>query len=47
VLVASSHRIMEELHWKPRFNALDDIVRSAWLWHQQRYSAAAPQRAAH
>jgi UDP-glucose 4-epimerase len=46
VLVASSRRIMEELHWKPRFNALDDIVRSAWVWHQQRYSTATAQRAA-
>jgi UDP-glucose 4-epimerase len=37
VLVASSKRIMDELGWKPRFSALDDIVRSAWIWHQQRY----------
>ena len=39
VLVASSKRIMDELGWKPRFSALDDIVRSAWIWHQQRYKA--------
>jgi UDP-glucose 4-epimerase len=37
VLVASSKRIMAELGWKPKFSALDDIVRSAWIWHQQRY----------
>jgi UDP-glucose 4-epimerase len=37
VLVASSKRIVEELGWKPRFSSLDDIVRSAWEWHQQRY----------
>ncbi len=37
VLVASSRRIMEELGWKPQCSALDDIVRSAWVWHQQRY----------
>ena len=37
VLVASSKRIMEELGWKPRHNSLDDIVHSAWIWHQQRY----------
>jgi UDP-glucose 4-epimerase len=37
VLVASSRRIMEELGWKPQYGALDDIVRSAWVWHQQRY----------
>jgi UDP-glucose 4-epimerase len=37
VLVASSKRIIEELGWKPRYSSLDDIVRSAWIWHQQRY----------
>ena len=37
VLVASSKRIIEELGWKPRYSSLDDIVRSAWTWHQQRY----------
>ncbi len=37
VLVASSKRIIEELGWKPQYSALDDIVRSAWAWHQQRY----------
>jgi UDP-glucose 4-epimerase len=37
VLVASSKRIVDELGWKPRFSSLDDIVRSAWVWHQQRY----------
>ncbi len=37
VLVASSKKIIEELGWKPQYSALDDIVRSAWLWHQQRY----------
>jgi UDP-glucose 4-epimerase len=37
VLVASSKRIVEELGWKPRFSSLDDIVRSAWVWHQLRY----------
>ncbi len=37
VLVASSKRIIEELGWKPLYSSLDDIVRSAWTWHQQRY----------
>jgi UDP-glucose 4-epimerase len=40
VLVASSKRIMEELKWKPKFSSLDEIVRSAWIWHQQRYKTA-------
>ncbi|HEY3990985.1 MAG TPA: UDP-glucose 4-epimerase GalE [Acidobacteriaceae bacterium] len=39
VLVASSKRIMDELGWKPRHGSLDEIVRSAWVWHQQRYGA--------
>jgi UDP-glucose 4-epimerase len=37
VLIASSTKIETELGWKPRFDHLDDIVRSAWQWHQQRY----------
>jgi UDP-glucose 4-epimerase len=37
VLVASSAKAMRELGWKPRYTALDDIVRTAWLWHQKRY----------
>ncbi len=37
VLVASSKRIMDELGWKPKYSSLDEIVRSAWVWHQQRY----------
>jgi UDP-glucose 4-epimerase len=37
VLEASSRKIIEELGWKPQYSALDDIVRSAWVWHQQRY----------
>jgi UDP-glucose 4-epimerase len=38
VLVASSKRIMEEVGWKPRYSSLDEIVRSAWVWHQHRYA---------
>lgn len=33
-LVASSARIMRDLHWQPRYAALDDIVSTAWQWHQ-------------
>jgi UDP-glucose 4-epimerase len=38
VLVASSAKAIRELGWKPRYTQLDDIVRTAWLWHQKRYS---------
>jgi UDP-glucose 4-epimerase len=37
VLIASSAKIGAELGWKPKYTQLDDIVRSAWEWHQQRY----------
>jgi UDP-glucose 4-epimerase len=37
VLVASSEKAMRELGWMPRYTGLDDILRTAWLWHQQRY----------
>ena len=38
-LIASSEKAMGELGWKPRYTQLDDIVRTAWLWHQKRYQA--------
>jgi UDP-glucose 4-epimerase len=34
ILVASSHKIRTELGWKPRYPHLEDIVCSAWEWHQ-------------
>jgi UDP-glucose 4-epimerase len=37
VLVASSAKAMRELGWKPRYTQLDDIVRTAWEWHQKHY----------
>jgi UDP-glucose 4-epimerase len=39
VLVASSDKAIRELGWKPRYNQLDDIVRTAWEWHQKRYQS--------
>ncbi|HVN93505.1 MAG TPA: UDP-glucose 4-epimerase GalE [Terracidiphilus sp.] len=38
VLVASSAKAMRELGWKPRYTKLDEIIRTAWVWHQKRYS---------
>jgi UDP-glucose 4-epimerase len=38
VLVASSEKAIRELGWKPRYTRLDDIVRTAWEWHQKRYT---------
>ncbi len=34
VLVASSARLRADTGWSPRFPALEDIVRTAWAWHQ-------------
>ena len=38
VLVASSEKAIRELGWKPRYTQLDEIVRTAWAWHQKRYA---------
>jgi UDP-glucose 4-epimerase len=49
ILVASSEKIKRELHWKPQYASLEDIVRSAWDWsrtHPDGYGAAAPARPA-
>jgi UDP-glucose 4-epimerase len=34
VLVASSARAREELGWSPRYGSVEDIVRTAWDWHE-------------
>ncbi len=39
VLVASSEKVTRELGWNPRYTQLDDIIRTAWLWHQKRYAS--------
>ena len=33
-LVASSDKIRRELGWKPRFPDLENIISTAWTWHQ-------------
>lgn len=38
VLIASSEKIGKELGWKPEYSKLDDIIDSAWKWHQHRYA---------
>jgi UDP-glucose 4-epimerase len=37
VLVASSQKAIRELGWKPRYTQLDEILRTAWIWHQRRF----------
>jgi UDP-glucose 4-epimerase len=34
VLIASSEKIRNELHWKPQFGQLETILESAWIWHK-------------
>lgn len=34
VLVASSERVKSDLNWSPRHSALEQIIESAWRWHQ-------------
>jgi UDP-glucose 4-epimerase len=34
-LIASSDKIKRELGWKPRYQALEAILESAWKWHQK------------
>lgn len=38
VLVASSEKAIRELGWSPRYTQLDEIIRTAWIWHQKRYA---------
>jgi UDP-glucose 4-epimerase len=37
VLVASSEKAIRELGWKPKYTQLDEIIRTAWIWHRKRY----------
>ena len=34
-LVASAEKAIRELGWKPKFPKLEDIVATAWAWHQK------------
>jgi UDP-glucose 4-epimerase len=34
-LIASSEKIKNELGWRPQFQSLDEIIKSAWSWHQK------------
>ncbi len=37
ILVGSSQKIRQLLHWQPRYDALEVILKTAWVWHQQRF----------
>ena len=34
VLIASSEKAQRELGWKPRYNDLETIISTAWVWHR-------------
>ena len=34
VLYAAPGKAQAELHWKPVFVAIEDIVETAWTWHR-------------
>lgn len=34
-LVASSEKIRKELGWEPKYPGLEEIIASAWKWHQE------------
>jgi UDP-glucose 4-epimerase len=37
-LIASSEKAIAELGWKPRYTQIDEIIRTAWIWHQKRHA---------
>jgi UDP-glucose 4-epimerase len=37
-LIASSEKAISELGWKPNYPEIDEIIQTAWLWHQKRYA---------
>ncbi len=41
VLVASSAKAQQELGWSPEHTSLDDILASAWAWHQKLHAKGA------
>ena len=43
VLFASNDRIRRDLGWRPAISGLDDIVRSAWRWHEAHPNGYADQ----
>ena len=34
VLIASSDKAVAELGWKPEFDSLETIIKTAWNWHK-------------
>jgi UDP-glucose-4-epimerase GalE len=43
ILVADASRAMRLLPWQPRHSGLQDIVETAWRWHERRAGAGSPE----
>ena len=37
-LIAASDKAIAELGWKPGYPEIDEIIRTAWQWHQKRHA---------
>ena len=37
-LIATSQKAIAELSWQPNYPQIDEIIRTAWVWHQKRYA---------
>ncbi|HET6518652.1 MAG TPA: GDP-mannose 4,6-dehydratase, partial [Geminicoccaceae bacterium] len=46
VLIADASEIRRVLNWRPRYDDLEFIVRTAWLWEQRLPELVAPSQAA-
>lgn len=36
ILIASSDKIKKELNWEPKYTEIEEIVATAWKWHQKK-----------
>ncbi len=39
VLIADSSLVREQLGWRPRYETIEDIIQTAWVWHQKEAAA--------
>jgi UDP-glucose 4-epimerase len=37
ILFADSNLARSALSWKPKYNSIDAIIKSAWIWHSSKY----------
>jgi UDP-glucose 4-epimerase len=44
ILVAASDKVRRELQWRPRYEDLETIIRTAWDWHRKSPGTTAASR---